>query len=107
MIFVEMHVATQDAAKVLGWLSSRGWIATLACGKQRQPNKADHRACSGGVLIAWRSHLQLAPGRACGVTPYGTTKGCDWALAVFSTKGTSFGIGATYFTHGVLESSTT
>ena len=47
LIFVAMHVATSDAAEVLGWLSSRGWIATLACGKQTQPSKADPRACSG------------------------------------------------------------
>ena len=99
MIFVEMHVVPHDAAKVLGWLASRGWAATLASGKQSQTARG--RGCSGGVLIAWRSQLQLAPGKACGATPFGTTTGYGWALAVFSTRGILFGVGAAYFTHGV------
>ena len=92
MIFVEMHAMPKDAAKVLGWLANRGWTATLASGKQSQTARG--RGCSGGVLIAWRSHLQLAPGKACGATPFGTTKGCDWAVAVFTTRGILFGVGA-------------
>jgi hypothetical protein len=41
--------------------------------------------------VAWMSHLQLAPGRAYGATPFGTAKGCDWAIAVFTTRGILFG----------------
>ena len=51
--------------------------------------------------MAGKSHLQLAPGRARGATPFGATKGCAWALAVFTTRGILFGVGAMYFTHGV------
>ena len=56
VIFVEMHIAPGDGAQLHAWLALRGWCAAVGFGK---PSARAQHLRTGGVMIAWRSHLQV------------------------------------------------